>query len=93
MACGGATAYHQRMPFYVLKKLKRGYPPHPSRPDIRPASDREAGSELFEAKDDDDAAQIGQRHEMRLGVDYIVTVSDIRDGERVMIYPKRSGDT
>ena len=87
------SAYLRGMPYYELKKLKRGFPPNADRPDIRPASDRGVGSELFEAKDDDEAAAIGRQHELRLGSDYIVTVSDVRDGARVMIYPRSDEDT
>jgi hypothetical protein len=31
---------------------------------------------------------MGRAKEVQLGSEYIVTVYDIRDGERVMIYPR-----
>jgi hypothetical protein len=77
------------MPYYELKKLKRGYPPNELRPDIRPASDRGVGAELIEADDDDAAAAKGFQCQAEVGPDYIVTVSDVRDGQRVMIYPRK----
>jgi hypothetical protein len=79
------------MAYYELKALKRGYPPSAFLPDVRPASEREAGSgsELFEAKDDDEAAARGKRAQARLGDGYIVSVYDNSDMQRRMVYPTK----
>jgi len=75
------------MEYYELRALQRGYPPNEQRPDIRPASDRGGGSELIEAKDDEEAAATGLQRQTEVGPDFIVTVSVLRDGKRVRIYP------
>jgi hypothetical protein len=79
------------MPHYELRKLKRGHAPIPGRPDIRPASDRDpnSGSELFEAKDDAEAATKGEQAQSRLGDEYIVSVYDNENMQRRMVYPLR----
>jgi len=77
------------MPYYELKALQRGFPPNEQRPDIRPASDRGVGSELVEAKDDDEAAAKGLQRQTEFGSEYLVAVYDVRDGQRVMIYPRQ----
>jgi hypothetical protein len=78
----------RRMPYYDLKKLKRGFPPNALLPGIRPASDRDVGSELIQADNEDAAADIGRQREAELGPDYIIAVYELRDGQRVMIYPR-----
>jgi hypothetical protein len=87
----GLSAYYLVMPYYELRKLKRGGPPDSN---VRPASSRDpdSGSELFEAKDDDEAAAKGEHAQTELGGDYIVSVYDNENMQRRMVYPRQSDD-
>jgi hypothetical protein len=82
------------MTYYELRKLKRGHAPLAHRPDIRPASSShpESGSELFEAKDDDEAAERGRLDQLQLGSEFIVSVYDNAEGTRRMVYPRKNDD-
>jgi len=77
---------------YKLKALKRGPAPDSMRPDIRPASDLVPGSrsECIEAGDDDEAAKVGMDRQAHLGNEYIVSVTVVRDGTSITVYPKAS---
>jgi hypothetical protein len=82
------------MPYYELRKLKRGHAPIPGRPDIRPASERDpdSGSEIFEANDDDEAHAKGESTQAQLGSEYLVAVYDNENMDRRTVYPRKRTD-
>lgn len=75
------------MGYYEIKTQRRGYSDNEMRPDIEPGSERVSGRKLVEAIDDAAAHGLGLQRQAEIGPDYIVSVSIVRDGKRIVIYP------